>query len=103
MPRFSANLSMLFKEVPLLDRMAAAAAVGFKGVEFQFPYDHEAHLISDRAAMAGVKVAVFNAPPGNWAAGERGLAALPGRKADFRDALEVALSYADELECPCLH
>lgn len=103
MPRLAANISMLFTEVPLLDRIAAAAGVGFKGVEMQFPYAQEAHLIADKAAMAGVKIALFNAPPGDWAAGERGLAALPGRKDDFRDALDVALNYAEELECPCLH
>ena len=60
-------------------------------------------LISDKAAMAGVKVTCFTAPPGHYAAGERGLAALPGRKDDFREAFEVAMNYADELECPAIH
>lgn len=103
MPRFAANLSSLFREQPLLDRMAAAAAVGFKGVAFHFPYTDEAHLIADKAAMAGVKITSFTAPPGNYAAGERGLAALPDRQKDFREAFEVALNFADELECPAIH
>jgi len=103
MPRLAANLSSLFRDVPLIDRPAAAAAVGFKGVAFHFPYTDEAHVISDKVAMAGVKVTSFTAPPGNYAAGERGLAALPGRRADFCDAFEIALNYADELECPAIH
>ena len=103
MPRLAANLSSLFREQPLLDRLGAAAGVGFKGVAFHFPYTDEAHLISDKAAMAGVKITSFTAPPGNYAAGERGLAALPDRQKDFRESFEVALNYADELECPAIH
>jgi hydroxypyruvate isomerase len=103
MPRFAANVSLLFTEEPFLERFAAAAKAGFKGVECQFPYHHEAHHISDKLAMAGVKLALFNAPPGNFEAGERGLAALPGREIEFRDSLDIALSYADEMECTALH
>lgn len=103
MPRFAANLSMLFTEVPFLDRFAAAAASGFKGCEFQFPYLAPANEIGDKAAMAGLKVALFNAPPGDWAKGERGLAAVPGRQDEFKESLEIAVNYAEFLDCDLLH
>ena len=103
MPRFSANVSMLFTEVPFLDRFAAAAEAGFSGVECQFPYHHEANEVADRIAMSGATFALFNAPPGDFAAGERGFAALPGREGEFRESLEVALNYAAMTDCPRLH
>lgn len=103
MPRFSANVSMLFTEVPFLERFVAAANAGFPGVECQFPYLHEANEVADKVAMSGAEIVVINAPPGDWAAGERGIAALPGREQEFKDALEVALNYADIIECPRLH
>ena len=103
MPRFAANVSTLFTEVPFLDRFAAAAQAGFRGVEIQFPYHHPPEVIGDRIAMAGLKLALFNAPPGDWAAGERGLRALPGRQQEFRDSLEVALSWAELLDCSRIH
>lgn len=103
MPRFSANVSMLFMEVPFLERFAAAAEVGFLGVECQFPYHCDSNEVADRIAMAGVTLALFNAPPGDFAAGERGLAAIPGREAEFRESIEVALAYADMTECTRLH
>lgn len=103
MPRFAANVSLLFTEVPFPDRFAAAAEVGFSGVECQFPYHYDSNEIADRIAMAGLTLAMFNAPPGDFAAGERGLAALPGRQTEFRDSLEVALNYADMAECTRLH
>ncbi|MBB4284602.1 2-oxo-tetronate isomerase [Roseospira goensis] len=103
MPRFAANLSMLFTEVPFPDRFAAAAGAGFRGVECQFPYQYAAEHLADLAAMNALTMVLFNAPPGDWAAGERGLAALPGRDSEFRDGVELALDYADMMDCPCLH
>ncbi len=103
MPRFAANVSLLFTEVPFLDRFAAAAEAGFSGVECQFPYHIDSNEVADRIAMAGVTFAMFNAPPGDYAAGERGLAALAGRESEFRDSVEVALNYADMTDCTRLH
>ena len=103
MPRFAANLSMMFQEHPFLDRFAAAAAQGFKGVEFLFPYDFAAADIKARLDAAGLTQALFNLPPGDFSKGDRGFAALPGREADFDAALDKALSYADSLDCGLLH
>ena len=103
MPRFAANLSMMFNEVPFLDRFAAAAAAGFTGVEFLFPYEHPAAEIRARLDGAGLELALFNMPPGDWAAGERGTAGLPGRAAEFRDGVMRAIDYAGALGCPLLH
>ncbi len=94
MPRFAANLSMMFNEWPFLDRFAAAADAGFSAVEYLFPYEHPAEEIARRLAARGLTLALFNAPPGDWAAGERGLAALPGRQDDFRRSIQTALTYA---------
>lgn len=103
MPRFAANLSFLYGELDFLDRFAAAAADGFGGVEFLFPYEHPAAAIAGRLQAAGLEQVLFNLPPGAWAAGERGLAALPGREAEFAAALDLALEYARVLGCPRLH
>jgi 2-dehydrotetronate isomerase len=103
MPRFAANISLMFPERPFIERIKAAADAGFKAVEAQFPYHVEAIDIADACAMAGVKLALINAPPGNWDAGERGLAALPGREQEFRDSIDVALEYADTAESPRIH
>src|SRR5574337_1956657 len=103
MPRFAANLSMLYGEHAFLDRFAAAAADGFKGVEYLFPYEHPAAEIARRLADHGLQQVLFNAPPGDWAAGERGLACLPGREAEFRDGFARALDYAAALDCPRIH
>jgi hydroxypyruvate isomerase len=84
MPRFACNISLMFPELAFLDRINAAAGAGFKAVECQFPYHVDAIDIADACAVAGVKLALINAPPGNWEAGERGLAALPGREQEFR-------------------
>ena len=103
MPRYAANLSMMYAEFPFLERFGAAAADGFEAVEFLFPYEHtEARL----AALLGehrLAQVLFNAPPGNWAAGERGIACLPGREAEFRDGVDQALGYAAALDCPRVH
>ncbi len=89
MPRLAANLSMMFNEVGFLERFDAAAKAGFKAVEFLFPYEHPAADIRQRLDGAGMKQVLFNMPPGNWAAGERGLASLPGRQSEFRDNVEA--------------
>jgi hydroxypyruvate isomerase len=103
MPRFAANLSMMFTEVPFLERFAAAAAAGFDGVEYLFPYEHPPEAIRAALDDAGLEQALFNLPPGDFAAGERGIAALPGREAEFRDGLEQALHYAEVIGAKRLH
>jgi hydroxypyruvate isomerase len=103
MPRFAANLSMMFTEAPFLDRFGLAARAGFRAVEFLFPYEHPAAEIAARLKQHGLQQVLFNAPPGDWAAGERGTAALPGREAEFRDGIAKALDYAAALSCPRLH
>jgi hydroxypyruvate isomerase len=103
MPQFAANLSLMFTEVPFLDRFARARACGFQAVEFLFPYEYPAAEIATRLHDNGLRQVLFNAPPGDWAQGERGLAALPGRQAEFRDGVKQALDYAAALACPRLH
>jgi len=103
MPNFAANLSMMYNEVDFLDRFAAAAADGFKGVEFLFPYSCLAGDIRSRLDQHGLTQALFNSPPGDWAAGERGIACQPGREDEFRRGLERALGYARVLGNKCLH
>ena len=103
MPRFAANLSMMFNEVPFLDRFALAAKAGFKGVEFLFPYEHPAAEIAARLKNNGLQQVLFNAPAGDFAKGERGMAAIPGKQAAFRDSIKMALEYAATLACPRLH
>ncbi|MBY0409482.1 MAG: hydroxypyruvate isomerase family protein [Burkholderiaceae bacterium] len=103
MPRFAANLSMLYPEVDFLDRFAAAAADGFDAVEYLFPYDYAPDALFDLLRTHGLAQVLFNAPPGDWAAGERGLACLPGREQEFRDGLDKALAYAKALQCPRIH
>jgi hydroxypyruvate isomerase len=103
MPRFAANLSMMFNEVPFLDRFALAAKAGFKGVEFLFPYDHPAAEIAARLNDNGLQQVLFNAPAGDFGKGERGMAAMPGKQAAFRDSIKLALEYATTLACPRLH
>ena len=103
MPRFSANLSFLFTELPFLDRFAAAATAGFRAVEFAFAYETPPREIAARVEDNGLALVLINTPPGNYAAGERGLAALPGREGEFGASLATALSYARELSCPRIH
>ena len=103
MPKFAANLSMMFQDLAFLDRFSAAASAGFKGVEFLFPYDHPAEEVAKAATDAGVEVALFNLPPGDWTKGERGFAAMPGRQNDFDEALNKAMFYAEALGCNRLH
>ena len=94
MPHFAANLTMMFNEHPFLDRFDAAADAGFDAVEFLFPYEATPEAVAERVRRNGLTVALFNMPPGDWPAGERGLAALPGRSAEMRDGVARALEYA---------
>lgn len=103
MPRFAANLSFLYPELPFAERFAAAAADGFGAVEYLFPYDEAPATLAQRLRDHGLRQVLFNAPPGDWAAGERGLAALPGRNAEFMAGIERALDYATALACPRVH
>ncbi len=103
MPRFAANLSMMFQEVPFLERFGAAAAAGFRGVEFLFPYDFAAQDIARALRDGRLENVLFNTPPGAWAAGERGLASLPGREAEFRAGVSRAMEYAQALGTPRVH
>ena len=104
MPRFAANLSMLYPEHGFLDRFAAAAADGFDAVEYLFPYAVDAGEIAARLRDHGLTQALFNAPPGDFDAGERGLACLPGRADEFRRGFaEQALPYALALGCQRVH
>jgi hydroxypyruvate isomerase len=103
MPRFAANLSWLFNELPFPDRFGAAAAAGFRGVECLFPYAHPVDELAGRLAEHGLAQALFNLPPGDWDAGDRGLAALPERGDEFRDSVDVAVGYARRMRCPTLH
>jgi hydroxypyruvate isomerase len=99
-PRFDANLTMLFNEVPFLDRFAAAREAGFRGVEFLFPYDYEPEALAELLHMNGLELVLHNLPPGDWAGGERGIATLPGRQDEFRAGVETAIRYATALGCP---
>lgn len=103
MPRFAANLSMLYNEHAFLDRFAAAAVDGFEAVEYLFPYAFEPAELARRLSDHGLQQVLFNAPPGDWEAGERGLACLPGREAEFRSGVAQALAYAEALNCPRVH
>jgi hydroxypyruvate isomerase len=103
MPRFAANISTMFTDRPFAERIQAAAAAGFSAVECQFPYEVAAGELARRLAEAAVELILLNTPPGDFAAGERGLAGLPGREAEFRAGLEPALEYAQALNCPQIH
>ena len=103
MPQFAANLSMMFCEWDFLDRFAAAADQGFEAVEFQFAHDHPPEAIQRRLESARLTLALFNAPPGDFAAGERGLGALPDRRDDFRASIAEAKIYAEHLNAKAVH
>ncbi len=103
MPTFAANLSMMFTEHPFLDRFGAAAAAGFTAVEFLFPYAFPAEDIRARLEAHQLTQALFNLPPGNFDAGERGVACLAERADEFREGVSKALAYADTLGCRTLH
>ncbi|MFJ6632129.1 2-oxo-tetronate isomerase [Streptomyces sp. NPDC091376] len=103
MPRFAANLSMMYTEHAFPDRFAAASADGFDAVEYLFPYAYDAAGLRGRLDENGLRQVLFNAPPGAWDSGERGTAALPGREAETRAGVERALEYAATLGCPRVH
>lgn len=99
MPKFAANLTMLFNELPFLDRFAAAKAAGFNGVEYLFPYDFEKAALSEQLQQHGLTQVLHNLPAGNWASGERGIAIFPDRIHEFRDGVARAVEYAKALDC----
>lgn len=99
MPKFSANLSMLFGEFDFLDRFDAAADAGFTGVEYVSPYDHAPDVVAARLGKCELTQALFNLPAGNWDGGERGIAILPGRLEEFRRSVDTAIRYAKALGC----
>ena len=103
MPKFAANLSMMFQEIGFLERFDAAARAGFKGVEFLFPYDHPPEAVADALERNRLTLTLFNTVPGDWGGGERGLAALPGREQEFRAGVDKAIVYAKATKCPLLH
>jgi hydroxypyruvate isomerase len=103
MPRFAANLTLMYTEHGFLDRFAAAARDGFGAVEFLFPYEYPAETITALLREHNLRQVLFNAPPGDWKAGERGITALPGREAEFRAGFARALGYAQALDCPRIH
>ncbi|MCA0431847.1 MAG: hydroxypyruvate isomerase [Proteobacteria bacterium] len=99
MPKFAANISLMFPEVPFLERFAAARSAGFKAVEFQFPYAFAVKDIADRVKDNGLEVILFNLPPGDFDKGERGIACLPGREDEFRSGIGRMLEYAKAVNC----
>ncbi len=103
MPKLAANLTMLFTDVPFLDRFAAAKQAGFKYVEFLFPYEHPAEKVKEILDKNGLQVVLFNLPSGNWAGGDRGIAASPNRVEEFRAGVKTAVSYAKLLDVPRLN
>jgi hydroxypyruvate isomerase len=104
MPRLSANLSWLFQDSAVNTRVSAAASAGFRGIEFNMPYDeYDAQELADMCEQSNMSVVLLNAPPGDWGAGDRGLAGLPERADEFRASIDVAARYARVLRCPTVH
>jgi hydroxypyruvate isomerase len=112
MPRFAANLTMMYPELPFLDRFEAAAKDGFKAVEYLFPYAFPKAELAARLRANGLQQVLFNAPPGGtdavsidraWAGGDKGISCIPGRDAEFRAGVALALDYAQALDCPRIH
>ncbi|MDX1433010.1 MAG: hydroxypyruvate isomerase [Gammaproteobacteria bacterium] len=99
MTRLAANLMFLFTEVDFLERFRAAAGAGFRGVEYQFPYAHASREVAARLADNGLEMVLQNLPPGDWEAGERGIACIPEREREFRDGVERAVDYALAVGC----
>jgi hydroxypyruvate isomerase len=97
MPRFAANLSYLFLERDFLNRFAAARRAGFAAVEFHFPYAYSPSQLADAAGEAGLEIVLFNLPPGNWSAGERGISCHPDRIGEFQEGVGEAIAYAKAL------
>ncbi|HVT50811.1 MAG TPA: 2-oxo-tetronate isomerase [Dongiaceae bacterium] len=103
MPRFAANLSMMFNEVDFLDRFRAAKKCGFTAIEYLFPYAHPKAELAERLQGEGLQQVLFNGPPGNWEKGERGIGGVPGREDEFKKSIDTALEYAAALKCPRVH
>ena len=103
MPRFSANLSFLFNEVPFLERFDGSRARRISRRRVRVPYEYQAKEIAARVQEHKLEVVLFNTPPGDWEAGDRGLASLPGREHEFAASVSTALRYAQALKCPRLH
>jgi len=103
MPKFAANLSLMFNEVGFLDRFEAAARAGFRGVEYLFPYEYEKAALSERLERHGLTQVLFNLYPGDWPGGERGLTSLPDRVGEFQDSVAQAVDYARATGCKLLH
>jgi len=112
MPQFAANLSMMYPELPFLDRFEAAAQDGFKAVEFLFPYAYTPEELAARLKANHLQQVLFNAPPGGtdpasidqaWNSNTRGTASIPGREKEFQQGVEMALRYAEALHCPRIH
>jgi len=103
MPNFACNIALLFTELDVTERFSAAASAGFRAVEYQFPYDLDPRMLRAQLTAHDLELVLCNTPPGNLGAGERGLAAIPGRERDFTDSLDTALSFADQISCPNLH
>ncbi|MES2945025.1 MAG: TIM barrel protein, partial [Pseudomonadota bacterium] len=102
MPKFAANLSMMYPDLPFLQRFEAAAQDGFKAVEYLFPYEYTPAELAERLKLNGLQQVLFNAPPGNTE-GDRGIACIPGREVEFRAGVLRALEYAGALDCPRFH
>lgn len=100
MPKFAANLSLLYTERAFLERFEAAARAGFRGVEYLFPYDYDEQVLVERLQQHGLQQVLHNLPAGDWASGERGIACLPGRGGEFQDGVGRAIEYAQALGCP---
>lgn len=103
MPKFSANLTMLFTEVDFLDRFVRASQFGFKGVEYLFPYGWKKEQLAEKLEKYGLQQVLHNLPAGNWDAGERGIACLPGREGEFQESVAKAIEFAKALKCPRLN
>ncbi len=103
MPKFAANLTMLFNELDFMDRFGAAAKAGFRGVEFLFPYPYPKDALADALSKNGLTQVLHNLPAGDWSNGERGIACLPGREGEFQDSVGKAIEYARALKCTKLN
>ncbi|MEE9589953.1 MAG: TIM barrel protein [Hyphomicrobiaceae bacterium] len=103
MPRFAANLSWMLQEIPMMERFAAARALGFDAAECQLPYDHPPQDLAEACRAADLRFVMFNAPPGNMSAGEYGISGLPGREGQFRDSIATALDYAETMKSRFIH
>jgi hydroxypyruvate isomerase len=99
MPKFCANLTMLFNEVEFLERFAGAARAGFRGVEYLFPYAYPKETLAKALSATGLTQVLFNLPGGDWQAGDRGIGAVPGREEEFRAGVPIAIEYAKALGC----